>query len=103
MKSVLHDKKRGTCYLCERLRDDYSRKAVLEEHHIFGGNPNRRKSEKHGLKVYLCPEHHRESTEAVHRPDKNGYQKLLQKIAQRKFEEQHSRQEFIETFGRSYL
>ena len=66
MKSILHDKGSRTCFLCMKL-GDYSEKAVLEEHHIFGGNPNRKHSEKYGLKVYLCPEHHRTSNEGLRR------------------------------------
>lgn len=103
MKSVLHDKSLGTCYLCAILHVDFGIKSDLEEHHIFGGNPNRKQSERHGLKVYLCREHHRESAEAVHRPDKNNHQRLLQEIAQTVFEKNHTREEFMAIFGKSYL
>lgn len=103
MKSILHDKSLCTCYLCAVLEMDFSTKTGLEEHHIFGGNPNRKHSEEHGLKVYLCREHHRESNEAVHRPDRNNHQRLLQEIAQAVFEKKHTREEFVEIFGKSYL
>lgn len=39
------------CYFCKATRN-------LHEHHIFFGTANRKKSEKHGMKVYLCQEHH---------------------------------------------
>ena len=103
MKSILHDKQSGTCYLCAILHTDFARKTTLEEHHIFGGNPNRKRSEQQGLKVYLCQDHHRTGAEAVHRPDLNGNQKLLQEIAQKAFEQKHTREEFIKIFGKSYL
>lgn len=103
MKSILHDKQSWTCYLCAILHTDFGRKTALEEHHIFGGNPNRKRSEQQGLKVYLCPEHHRTGAEAVHRLDLNGNQKLLQEIAQKAFEQKHTREEFIKIFWKSYL
>ena len=34
-----------TCYLCERLSEDYREYRMLEEHHAFPGNPGRRISE----------------------------------------------------------
>lgn len=103
MKSILHDKSLGTCYLCAVLNTDFSVKTDLEAHHVFGGNPNRKHSEKYGLKVYLCRKHHRESDEAVHRPDKNENQRLLYEIAQAEFEKRHTRAEFMAIFGKSYL
>lgn len=48
----------GTCYLCMKLHNDYRRHPVLQEHHIFGGCPNRTHSGHYGLKVYLCNVHH---------------------------------------------
>lgn len=101
-KSIIHDKGSRTCYLCATLNHDYSEKGYLEEHHIFGGNPNRRLSEKYGLKVYLCPEHHRTSKEAVHRPDKNPYQHNLQIIGQRYFTKYHPELDFVAIFGKNY-
>ena len=88
----------GTCYLCE-MEGDYSQK-YTELHHIFDG-PNRKISEANGLTVRLCLKHHREGKEAVH----NNAEKmrLLQRTAQTKFEESHSRQEFMRLIGRNYL
>lgn len=76
---------------------------TLEEHHVFGGNPNRKLSERYGLKVYLhgikC---HREGKGSAH---KNAATRMmLQRAAQEKFEEVHGgRAEFVEVFGRNYL
>lgn len=102
MKSILHDKGSRTCFLCVRLLNDYSEKSVLEEHHVFGGNPNRKNSERYGLKVYLCPEHHRTSNEAVHRPDRNWNQRMLQIIGQKYFETAYPQLDFVEIFGKNY-
>ena len=102
MRSIIHYKGSRTCFLCVLNHYDYTEKTVLEEHHIFGGNPNRRLSEKYGLKVYLCPEHHRTSTEAVHRPDRNWNQRMLQIIGQKYFEEAHPELDFVKLFGKNY-
>ena len=94
------------CYLCEILKGDYSPKRYREEHHIYGG-PNRKQSEKYGLKVMLCKRHHTGDISgceyAVHRPDKNNYADLLHIKGQQKFEETHTRKEFFDIFGRNYL
>lgn len=92
MKSVIQDERE--CYICGR-RD------VLHEHHIFFGNPNRQHSEEHGMKVWLCPEHHNSSPKGVH--FNRVLDRRLKMDAQAKFEETHTREEFREIFGRSYL
>lgn len=100
MKSILHDKD-GTCYLCTKLHDFYESWNYTEEHHVFPNNPNRQLSERYGLKVHLCRWHHREGPEAVHNNSKN--MDLLKMDAQVKFEETHTRQEFVSIFGRNWL
>ena len=97
-ESILH-RKNGTCYLCMKLKDDYSYHRYLEEHHIYGG-PNRAVSEAEGLKVYLCQECHR-GKEGVHRDISK--MRFLQQEGQRKFEEIHTRKQFMKLFGRNYL
>ena len=72
-----------------------------EVHHIFFGNPNRKLSEKYGMKVYLVPKYHREHPHGVHRNRQNDLK--VKRYAQARFEEEHSREEFMEIFGRSYL
>lgn len=52
--SIMHSRESGTCYLCMKLHNDYRRHPALQEHHIFGGCPNRTHSGHYGLKVYLC-------------------------------------------------
>ncbi len=99
-KSILQNWSDGTCYLCTRLNDDYRIHRYREEHHIFGG-PNRIHSEAAGLKVYLCIDHHRIGPEAVHSNHDNML--LLQQDAQRAYEKDHTRQEFIDLVGKNYL
>lgn len=74
------------CQLCGRT--------PIEIHHIFEGK-NRNNSTKYGMLVALCNSCHRK----VH---KTNYQGFKQK-AQIEFEKEHTREEFIEIFGRNYL
>ena len=60
----------------------------------------RKQSEKYGLKVWLCMRHHT-GDRGVHF-DK-GLDRKLKEMAQTKFEEAHTREEFIKIFGRNYL
>lgn len=91
------------CYLCRAL---YGQCATLpdtslEMHHIFPGTANRAKSEKYGLKVWLCADHHRTGPRAVHRNRETMM--ILKGAGQIKFEQTHTRDEFIKEFGRSVL
>ena len=89
-KSIIQ--KEQCCYLCGTT-------LLLEEHHIFRG-PNRKVSERLGLKVWLCKEHHTGQTGVHNNQGLNGY---LQKLAQRKYEETHTREEFMQEIGKNYL
>ena len=101
-KSIMHDKKDGTCYLCVLLHNDYSRKTLLEEHHVMEGVANRRLSEHYGLKVYLDPQHHR--TNRIESPHQSRrINEMLHRKAQQAFEEKHSHQEWMQTFGKNYI
>ena len=101
MKSILHDKKDRTCFLCMLLHGDYSFKDVLHEHHVIFGRANRKLSEKHGLKVYLCIWHHETGKEAVHR--NASINKMVQAYAQRAFEKKWPEKDFFEIFRRNYI
>lgn len=75
----------------------------LEDHHVFFGTGNRAKSEKLGLKVWLCGiTCHREGKKSAH---KNRETDLFIKCqAQAVYEETYgSRADFIREFGKSYL
>lgn len=95
MESVIQSEK--ACYLCGRNGNSDR----LEEHHIF--NKSERKfSEKYGLKVWLCGERcHRNGKYAVHRCNETAVR--LKREAQEKFEETHTREEFMQIFGKNYL
>lgn len=91
MKSIIQKEKR--CFACGT--------PYVEEHHIFFGTANRKLSEKYGLKIWLCPKHHRTGPEAVHRNRTIDLE--YKQIGQQVFEETHTREEFINIFGKSYL
>lgn len=91
MKSILQNEKR--CFFCNSSQ-------WLEEHHCFGG-ANRKLSEKYGLKVWLCHNHHNEPPFGVHHNAEN--MRKLRAAAQAKFEETHTREEFMRLFGKNYL
>ena len=63
-------------------------------HHVFEGR-NRKNSTKYGMIVPLCKKHH----DWVHKTNYKGFKEN----AQKDFEKKYSREEFIKTFGRSYL
>lgn len=92
MKSIIQKQKQ--CYVCGQVTN-------LHDHHIFFGK-NRKKSEKYGMKVWLCYLHHK-GIDGVHEKYGHELDLKLKKIAQRKFEETHTREEFMKIFGRNYL
>lgn len=81
------------CYLCGKTW-------MLETHHIFSG-PYRKKSEQYGFLVTLCSWCHRHPTIGVtYNKERN---QILKRKAQEQFEQTHSRAEFRQIFGKSYL
>ena len=92
MKSIIQDKRE--CLVCGSWN--------VEEHHIFFGHAKRKLSEDYGLKVWLCPSHHR-GTNGVH--GKNGHKldSELKQLGQKAFEWEHTREEFMKLMGRNYL
>ena len=91
MKSILQDKKE--CYVTGVTR-------YLHKHHIYGG-ANRKISEKNGFYVYLTPHWHNMSDKGVH--FNKELDNRLKMECQRKYEETHTRAEFIALIGRNYL
>lgn len=75
MKSIIQDEK--NCFLCGS--------PYAEEHHVFYGTANRKLSEQYGLKVWLCPTHHRHSKFGVHFNKKLDEE--LKAIAEKRFKE----------------
>ena len=75
----------------------------IEDHHIFFGQAKRKLSEKYGLKVWLCPTHHR-GTYGVHGREGHKLDVELKQLGQKAFEYHYgTREEFLKIFGRSYL
>ena len=92
MKSILQSDK--VCYFCGRTWG-------LEKHHIFGGVANRKISERAGLWVWLCGATcHRGVDGAQYDPQKN---RLLKVEAQKAFERDHTRTEWMKLIGKNYL
>lgn len=89
-RSIMHDKEEG-CLLCGN--------PYTEEHHVIFGTADRKLSEKYGLKVYLCAEHHR-GNKGVHHNAKLDLK--LKQMAQLRFQEVYDL-DFMKVFGRSYL
>lgn len=90
-KSIIQTEKE--CYFCGSQR-------WLEDHHIFGGG-NKTKSEKYGLKVWLCHYCHNEPPRGVHHNIDNMLE--LRQIGQRAFMEHYPDKDFVFEFGRNYL
>lgn len=92
MKSIIQDEKE--CLICGSRN--------VEDHHIFFGVAKRKLSEKYGLKVWLCPSHHRGTT-GVHGRDGRKLDLELKQLGQKAFEWEHTREEFIKMFVKNYL
>ena len=71
----------------------------LERHHVFYGNPNRKNAEQDGLWVWLCQDHHRGNV-SVH--FNRAMDLKLKRYAQEVYERDHTREEFIARYGKSY-
>lgn len=102
-QSIMQDKASRTCYLCEK-EGDYRMHLILEEHHVIHGTAGRRKAEEYGLKVYLCPAHHRTGPNRVHDNNKSNKTDLILKAdAQRAFEKLYSHEMWMQEIGSNYL
>lgn len=77
------------CYLCKR----YGR---MQVHHCLHGS-RRRAADAYGLTVHLCPLCHT----LLHDHGVNDL--YLEQTAQAAFEREHSREEWMRIFGKSYL
>ena len=82
----------GYCWGCHR---EYG----LEKHHIYGGNPDRKHSERYGLYVHLCYACHLSVTDEKD----NELITNLKTEGQKQFESVHGYGEFMRIFGRNYL
>ena len=82
------------CYVCRRDRG-------LHLHHCIHGTANRKLSDKYGLVIWLCQEHHTGQM-GVH--NQIWMDNLIKAEAQKAFEEKiGDRKMFMSIFGKSYL
>jgi len=96
-KSSIQSEK--VCYLCGAVRGGLNE---LKEHHCISGTANRRMAEKYGLKVWLCNHDcHIYGPKSPHQCKETSL--MLHQVAQRKFEETHTREEFMEVFKKNWL
>lgn len=100
MDSILQHEKE--CWLTKMLYDSECVHA-LEQHHVFGGNPNRKLSEKYGLVVYLSHDMHNEPPNGVHH--NKTHREMLQCFAQRRAMAYYgwTEDDFKALFGKNYL
>lgn len=83
----------GNCEICGKWRE-------LDPHEVFSG-PNRQKSKKYGLVMHVCRWCHTQSPTCVQycRETNLFYKQKYQRI----FEETHTREQFMQEFGKNYL
>jgi len=91
-KLILQSDKR--CYFCGKTQG-------LALHEIFFGTANRKKSINMGLQVWLCPAHHNMSSQGVHLNREKDLE--LKRMAQKRFEELYSHEDFMKIFHHNYL
>ena len=106
MKSIMQTDEEE-CYLGKARAGE--RHQAMHWHHVFEGTGRRNLSEKHGLKVRLCAFSCHLGFDTASGMKQNAVHKNkeiddnLKKEAQLKFEETHSREEFMSIFGKNFL
>lgn len=93
MKSILQRDKK--CYITGSTYN-------LHRHHIFAGG-RRQISEREGFWVYLIGHLHNQSNDGVHGKNGHALDLKLKQECQRKYEETHSREEWMLLMGKNYL
>lgn len=101
MKSILQDEK--VCYITKMEDQPYSLYGKLDKHHIFFGSGDRPVSEKHGFWIWLRHDHHIEDSKFDTPHNCEALDDMLKRTCQAKYEETHSRAEFMKLIGRNYL
>ena len=92
MKSILQKNKE--CYVSGAT-------AGLHKHHIFFGNGLRSVSDRNGFWVWLRADLHNGSDRGVH--FYRAFDLQLKRECQEKYEETHTREDFMRLIGRNYL
>jgi len=95
MKSIIQEDE-SVCYICDMYLGLET--PAAEMHHIFGG-PNRKLSEKYGLKVKLCYYHHRGSGGVHFQP---YLMDELHDVGKLAFIQKFPELDFREMFGKEY-
>ena len=100
MESILQTS-RDRCFFC-------GRSGPLDEHHLISGTAGRKKSEKYGLKVYICRNCHLLHDCGYIQFDNTIIkEKDIKAMAQKKWEEtygkENPREEFRAIYGKSWL
>lgn len=91
MKSIIQENT-DYCFICGRYG--------TEIHHCIYGIANRKLSDKYGLVVGLCYNHHR-GNNGVHQ--NRELDLMLKRKAQEVFIEKYSENEYFAIFGKNYL
>lgn len=91
MKSIIQEDT-DYCFVCGRYG--------TEIHHVMFGTANRKLSDKYGLVIGLCYEHHRGRT-GVHQ--NRELDLTMKRVAQREFIKTYQNEDFLAVFGRNYL
>ena len=92
MKSILQEDT-DYCFFCGKYG--------TEIHHVVYGTANRKLSDKYGLVVGLCYNHHRGRL-GIHNGNKELDMKL-KRMAQEAFQREYPDKDFLAVFGRNYL
>ncbi len=92
MNSILQNEKE--CFVTHR-------KTGLHKHHIYAGWGTRSICEREGFYIWLIPELHNMSDIGIHFD--REFDLRIKRLCQAKFEETHTREEFISLIGRNYL
>ena len=93
MKSILQSEK--CCYVTGSTQN-------LHLHHIFAGG-RRKLSDREGFVVWLTGHYHNQSNDGVHGKNGHALDLKLKQDCQRKYEETHSREEWMLLLGKNYL
>ena len=91
MKSIMQTEQ--CCYICGSTRN-------LELHHVMSGTANRRLSDRYGLVVFLCRDHHTGSI-GVH--NDIILKQRLERDAQRAYESIYGHRAWMQMFRKNYL
>lgn len=93
MSSLYSDER--VCFLCGNT--------LVHKHHVYGGNGRRQVSDREGCWLYLCPFHHNMSNAGIHFDKELDH--MVKQDCQKRWMKRNGKtvDDFIATFGRSYL